>query len=80
MTGDVSISPLVYCLARLSSRRERDGVQGVDGGIFNLAICEYHFIRVYENLVQHPSNIISLDIFNFPLNPGIKSELFNVKC
>ena len=32
----------------LSSRRERDVVKGVD-----------HFIKVQENLVQHPSNIDS---------------------
>ena len=30
----------------------------VVGGIVILASCEYHFIRVYENLVQHPSNYI----------------------
>ena len=30
------------------------------GIIVILASCEYHFIRVYENLVQHPSNNISI--------------------
>ena len=32
----------------------------VEGGIFILARCEFHFIRVHENLVQHPSNYISI--------------------
>ena len=30
------------------------------GGIVILAICEYHFIRIHENLVQHPSNNIGI--------------------
>ena len=29
-------------------------------GIVILASCEYHFIRVHENRVQHPSNNISI--------------------
>ena len=31
-------------------------IQGVDWGIITLAGCENYFIRVHENLVQHPSN------------------------
>ncbi len=42
-----------------SSRRGGDEIKMVDGGIVILASCEYHFIRVHENLVQHPSNFIS---------------------
>ncbi len=34
----------------------------MDGGIVILASCEYHFIRVNKNLVQHPSNNISIVI------------------
>ena len=30
------------------------------GGIVILASWEFHFIRVHENLVQHPSNYISI--------------------
>ena len=30
------------------------------GIIVILVSCEYYFIRVYENLVQHPSNNISI--------------------
>ena len=55
----------------------------------SLSSCEYYFIRVYENLVQHPSNNISIgnwwniffyfiDIFLLPcrnLNAiGVKSK------
>ena len=52
---------LIYCLVRLSSRRGRDGVKGED----YLASCEYHFIRVYENLVQHLSNNISIGYVHY---------------
>ena len=31
----------------------------MDGGIVILANCECYFNRVYENVVQHPSNNIS---------------------
>ena len=30
------------------------------GGIVSLASCEYHFLQVHKNLVQHPSNYISI--------------------
>ena len=33
-------------------------------GIVLLASCEQNFIRVYENLVQHPSNNISIIMLN----------------
>ena len=37
------------------------------GSIVILVSCEHHFIRVCENLVQHPSNNISI---NLPKNPS----------
>ena len=41
----------------------RDGIKKVDrylGGIVILPSWEHHFIRVLENLVQHPSNNMSI--------------------
>ena len=45
---------------RIKQRRwGGDGVKGVDGGIIILASCEFtSYIKVYVNLVQHPSNSI----------------------
>ena len=40
--------------------RGGDRLKGVDGGIVILASSEKYFIRVQENLVQHPSNDISI--------------------
>ena len=37
------------------------------GGIVILASCEHQFIRVHENLVQHPSTNISISSINFGL-------------
>ena len=34
------------------------GGKGLDRNIVILASCEYRFLRVPENLVQHPSNNI----------------------
>ena len=51
---------LIYWSVR-SSTRKGDGVNGVYGFIVILASYEYHFIRVYENLAQHPSNILSIN-------------------
>ena len=45
---------LLFWSVHSSSRRGK----GVNGGKVILASCEYHFIVVYENLVQHPSNNI----------------------
>ena len=36
------------------------GKRGGYWGIVILSSCEYHFIRVHENLVQHPSNNMSI--------------------
>ena len=32
------------------------GYGRVEWDIVNLASCEHHFIKVHENLMQHPSN------------------------
>ena len=54
---------LIFWSARSSSRREGDGVKGVDGVYsFFFGSYEPHFIRVHENLEQHPSNNISIFI------------------
>ena len=37
-----------------------DGVKGEVVGIVILANCEHHFIRVNENLVQHPNDNVSI--------------------
>ena len=39
--------------------------KGGGWGIVILASCDYHFIRVHENLVQHPSNNISNIFIDF---------------
>ena len=36
------------------------GETGWMGSIVVLASCEYHFIRVHKNLMQHPCNNISI--------------------
>ena len=38
------------------------------GGIVILASCEHQFIRVHENLVQHPSNNILIPVQKLPIN------------
>ena len=51
---------LIYWSVSSSSRKGRDGVKAVHGGGINiLASCEYH-CRLHVNLVQHPSNNISI--------------------
>ena len=50
---------LIYWTVRLFSW-DGIGVKGVEGGIVILASWELHFIRVHENLVQHPCNNISI--------------------
>ncbi len=40
--------------------RGGNGVKGRMKGIVNLSSCESGFIRVHANLVQHPSNNISI--------------------
>ena len=37
------------------------GYRVLMGGIIILASCEYQFNKVHENLVQHPSNNISIN-------------------
>ena len=41
-------------------RGEAIGSMGWMGDLVILASCEYYFYRVHENLVQHPSNNISI--------------------
>ena len=36
------------------------GLIGLDGGIVILNSCEHHNIKVHENLLQQPSNNISI--------------------
>ena len=55
---------LIYWSANLPSRG--------NGAIFILASCKYQFIRVYENLVQHPRNHISIKIYIVYLRPRTK--------
>ena len=52
---------LIHWLFYSSSRIEGYGIKGVEVGIVILASCEYNFIRVHENLAQHPNNNISFD-------------------
>ena len=60
---------LSYRSVRSSSwRRGGNGLKEVDGGIIILASCANHIIRVNENLVQHPSNNISITITNLIKN------------
>ena len=47
---------LIFWSVRLPSWKGEVGVSGVVEIIVILARCEYHFIRVHENQVQHPSN------------------------
>ena len=49
---------LVY-IGKLVHPVEGEGVNG-EWGIVILASWEYYFIRLLENLVQHPSNNISI--------------------
>ena len=66
MTGEIVVNlganmELIHWSVRLTSRRGEDGVKGMDGCIVILASCKYHFIRLHENMVQHPSNNISIN-------------------
>ena len=45
-----------------SSRRTGDGVKRLDVVIVILASWKDHFIRVGENMVQHPSNYLSITV------------------
>ena len=42
---------LIYWSVRSSSRREWEGIKGVEGGAFNLARSVFLIIREDENLV-----------------------------
>ncbi len=47
---------IIYWSVRSCSRRRGYGVKRVVGGIVILVSSEHHFIRVNENMVQHPTN------------------------
>ena len=53
------IGIVVYWSVSSSRGRGGDGLKRVEGGIFILAHCKYHFIKEHENLVYDPTNIIS---------------------
>ena len=72
---------LIYRSVSLSSRWGGEGVKGVYGGGLHLviAICEHHFFRVQENVMQHPSNNILIiiemrDIHGLPYGSVEKLE------
>ena len=65
----VSNVDLIYWPIRLSSRKGEDRLKEVVEGIAVFYSYEYHFIRVNENLVQHP-------IYN---NRFMQSTLKNLK-
>ena len=50
---------LIYCSVRSSSRR---GADGVKRGNVILVSCKHQINRVHENLVQHPSNNIWINV------------------
>ena len=52
----------IYLSVCSSSWMGGDGVQlqGVGYRYFSQLDCDYHFIRVHETLMQHPSNKISI--------------------
>ena len=59
LTGkNLSISVASIDLIHWSVCSSRDGVNGWMEYKVIIASCEYHFIRVHENLVQHLSNNI----------------------
>ena len=70
LTGENSSSikvanmELVYWSVHSSRRRGGNEVREVDGVIVFLANCKNNFITVHENLVQHPSNYISIVTHN----------------
>ena len=54
----------------LSSRRGRDEIKVVDGSYRYFSQLQVSFIRVNENMAQHPSNNISIGLLsleNIPL-------------
>ena len=57
--GKLANMDLIYWSVCSSSRRGGDWLKGVDWGIVILASCKHHFIKVHENLEQHPISNIS---------------------
>ena len=50
-------------------------IKMVDGGIIILARCMFHFIRVPENLVQHPSNNIWIKYYTLHLLQNFTAKI-----
>ena len=44
------------------------------GRIVILASCEYHFIRVHENVVQHPINNTSIALTNVKIQISVNGR------
>ena len=53
---------LIYWLVLLSSRRGGKRIKGVYEKYYFFASFDYFFIRVHENVVQHPFNNVSITI------------------
>ena len=60
LTGEIWLANMDLNYWSIVHPEGGDRVKGVDGGIIILASCEYYFIRVHKNLVQHSSNITSI--------------------
>ena len=69
---------LIYQSVRSSSRSSGDGVKGCMCDI--LASCEFHSIRVNENLVQHPSNDISNQLTFKKIKADNMDKYENLRC
>ena len=60
LTGKKFVANKDFLVTSFSQKEVRDRVKGVDGWYRYLVSCEYYLNRVYENMVQHPSNDISI--------------------
>ena len=56
-------------------KRRGDRVKWMDRGYRYFSNCENHFIRIHENLVQHPSNSISIIIIPFLITLSRPNQL-----
>ena len=57
--------------------KEWDEVNGVDGGILSLSRCVFLFISKHENLVEDPSNDLSIEIIHMILDKRQGYTIFN---
>ena len=67
---------IIYLSVCSFIRRGVDVVKGVDEGIVILAICKFHFIRVYDNLVKDPSINKSIILDNFPGFQSLENHFY----